>query len=138
MLKLPVATKKGGIALTTGPTDTCKIPAPPAPFAVAPFPNIARVNGTSGACTKVVASNKPIVVQNSKVSRSMGDEAGTLKGVMSQQNMGKCKFKKYSSKVYAKGKKVVTHTAMTAQNAMPLNIVGVHAVPSQTKVLATP
>ncbi len=130
----PVATKKGGMATTPGPLDVCKTPAAPAPLPI-PYPNIARLSGTDKPCKKVLASNKPVVVQNSKVKRSNGDEAGTLKGIVSSKNMDQCQFKKYSGKVLAKGKKVVLHTAITTHNGSTPNGMGAHVAPSQTKVL---
>ncbi len=131
-MKMPAATKKGG-AVTGGP-DVCKTP--PAPPVPAPYPNLGKVGSSDKAISKVVMQNKETVVESSKIPNSSGDEAGTLKGLVSQTNMSKIKFKKYSSKVYAKGKKIVFHTAATAHNGNNSNApVGAHASPSQTKVL---
>ena len=59
-----------------------------------------------------------------------------LKGLISSTGHDQVKFAKYSSKVYAKGKKIVFHTAPTKHNGSNANApVGVHAKPSQTKVL---
>ena len=87
-------------------------------------------------------TNKGVVVEDSEVPRTSGDEAGssnlpTPKGLMSQKNMGKCVFKTYSGKVKAEGKGIVTHTATTAHNGdgnmnMPA---GSHVSPSQTKIM---
>jgi hypothetical protein len=133
MIKMPAATKKGGMAAAF--PDVCKTPAAPSPLPI-PYPNMAQLSGTDKACKKVLMSNKETVCENSKIKRSNGDEAGTLKGMVSQKNMDQVTFKKYSSKVFAKGKKVVHHTAVTAHNGSNANIpVGCHAAPSQTKVL---
>ena len=83
----------------------------------------------------MLCEKKEIIVQNSKVKRSNGDEAGTLKGVVSNKNMDQCQFKKYSSKVLACGKKVVHHTAMCTHNGSSPNTMGAHLAPSQMKVL---
>jgi hypothetical protein len=100
------------------------------------------LSDTDKATKNVLFSNKGVVVEDSEVPRTIGDEPGvsnlpTPKGLMSQKNMGKAVFKTYSSKVKAEGKGVVTHTATTAHNGtgnmnMPA---GTHMVPSQTKVL---
>jgi hypothetical protein len=143
-MPLPAATKAGGQALAT--PDTCYIPAPPPPAGPGgiptPFPNMASLSDTDKATTKVLMSNKGIVVEDSEVPRTSGDEAGvsnlpTPKGLMSQKNMAKAVFKTYSGKVKAEGKGIVTHTATTAHNGsgnmnMPA---GTHMVPSQTKIL---
>ena len=88
------------------------------------------------AIDKVVMENKETIVESSKIPSSSGDEAGTLKGLVSSTNMSVVKFKKYSSKVYAKGKKIVFHTAVTAHNGSNANLpVGSHVSPSQSKVV---
>ena len=143
-MTLPAATKAGGQALAA--PDTCHIPAPPPPAGPGgiptPFPNTAMLSDTDKATKKVLMSNKGVVVEDSEVPRTMGDEPGvsnlpTPKGLMSQKNMGKCIFKTYSGKVKAEGKGVVTHTATTAHNGsgnmnMPA---GNHLSPSQVKIL---
>lgn len=143
-MPLPAATKAGGQALAT--PDTCNIPAPPPPAGPGgiptPFPNKASLSDTDKATKNVLFSNKGVVVEDSEVPRTMGDEPGvsnlpTPKGIMSQKNMGKAVFKSYSGKVKAEGKGVVTLTATTAHNGsgnmnMPA---GSHIAPSQTKIL---
>ncbi|MFO0552672.1 MAG: PAAR-like domain-containing protein [Polyangiaceae bacterium] len=131
-MKMPAATKKGGSA--AGGPDVCKTP--PAPPVPTPYPNMGQVSGADKTVSKVVIGNKETVVESSQIPNSKGDEAGTLKGMVSQTNMKEIKFKKYSSKVYAKGKKIVFHTAATAHNGSNSNApVGTHASPSQTKVV---
>jgi hypothetical protein len=132
---LPAATKKGGQAM--GFPDVCKTP--PAPPVPVPYPNIAMLQNADKTIKEVLVENKEIVVESSKVPSSTGDEAGVLKGVVSNTHRGEIKFKKYSSKVFAKGKKVVHHTAVTQHNGSNANCpVGCHSVPSQTKVFVAP
>ncbi len=101
-----------------------------------PYPNSGELSGADGTISKVVMENKETVVESSKIPSSKGDEAGTLKGLVSSTNMDSIQFKKYSSKVYAQGKKIVFHTAPTAHNGSNANApVGAHASPSQSKVL---
>jgi hypothetical protein len=129
---MPAATKKGGAA--TGGPDVCKTP--PSPPVPVPYPNMGQVSAADDTVSKVVISNKETVVESSKIPSSKGDDAGTLKGLVSSTNRDQIAFKKYSSKVYAKGKKIVFHTAATAHNGSNANApVGAHASPSQTKVL---
>jgi hypothetical protein len=130
---MPASSKKGGMAL--GFPDVCKTPAAPSPIPI-PYPNIAQLSGTDKTAKKVLLSNKETVTEGSKISRSSGDEAGTLKGVISSKNMDQVKFKTYSSKVIAQGKKVVHVTSMTAHNGSNANMpAGAQLVPSQTKVI---
>ena len=131
-MRMPAATKKGGTA--AGGPDVCKTP--PAPPVPAPYPNMGQVASSDKTVSKVVIQNKETVVESSKIPSSKGDEPGTLKGMVSQTHRSSIQFKKYSSKVYAKGKKIVFHTAATAHNGSNANApVGAHASPSQTKVV---
>ena len=55
---------------------------------------------------------------------------------MSGVNRDQAQFKTYSAKVYAKGKKIVYHTAVTGHNGASANLpVGSHVAPSQSKVI---
>jgi Domain of unknown function (DUF4150) len=128
---MPAATKKGGKAM--GGPDVCKTP--PAPPVPTPYPNMGDVSSSDDTISKVVMENKETVVESSTIPSSKGDEAGTLKGMVSQTNRDQIAFKRYSSKVYAQGKKIVFHTVPTAHNGSNANAVGTHAQPSQTKVV---
>jgi hypothetical protein len=134
----PVSTKGGGNCFAF--PDVCKTPAPPAPFVPIPYPNIAQVSQASSTSSKVKACKKDVVTKSSKINRSSGDEAGTLKGMVSQKNMDKVTFKKFSSKVKAEGKQVAHFTSMTQHNGAPnANMpAGAQIAPSQTKVLVAP
>jgi hypothetical protein len=138
MIQFPAASKGGGMAV--GFPDVCKVPAPPAPPVPTPFPNMAQVSSSTGTVSKVKIVNKDSVVETSKISSSKGDEAGTLKGMVSSTTSGECQYKKGSSKVMLSGKAAVVHLAMTAHNGSNPNLPagGVHAQPSQMKVLVSP
>jgi hypothetical protein len=105
-----------------------------------PFPNKADLATADNTVDKVLIEKKETIVEDSKISSTKGDESGssnlpTPKGVVSQSNMGPCVFKSSSSKVFAKGKKVVFHTASTAHNGDNANVpVGSHTSASQSKV----
>lgn len=132
----PASTKGGGTAFAF--PDVCKVPAPPAPPIPTPFPNTAMLNQANGAtCSKkVTILNQPVVTIASEVTRTMGDEAGTLKGLTSGTNMDKATFKMGSMKVSVEGNNCVTLLKSTAQNGTSANApAGMVIAPSQTKVL---
>lgn len=129
----PASTKKGGQCLAV--PDVCKTPAAPSPLPL-PYLNMAMLSDTDKAIDDVLMENKETVVESSKVPSSKGDELGTLKGVVSSTCRDEVQFKKYSSKVFARGKKLVHHTALTAHNGSNANMpAGCHVAPSQTKVI---
>lgn len=133
----PAATKGGGQAFAF--PDVCKVPAPPAPFVPVPFPNIGMINGAKKTSTKVKMVGKEVVTKKSEMSRSSGDEGGTLKGMMSSKNMDKVTFKSGSSKVKIEGQKCVHLTIMTGHNGSNANMpAGAVIAPGQTKVKVAP
>ena len=83
--------KQGGGTSIAFP-DVCKTPAPPAPFVPIPYPNSQfqknlkkanKVDAQAGAGnTKAIALQKEAI---GNLKMSVGDEAGTLKGVVSHQ-----------------------------------------------------
>ena len=85
----PLNTMLGGHASITFP-DVCKTPAPPAPFAPVPYPNIQFERNLKKAskvdALALTGDRKAIALQKKAVSNlvmSQGDEAGTMKGVKS-------------------------------------------------------
>jgi hypothetical protein len=131
---LPASSKGGGQCVASAP-DVCKTPSPAGPVPV-PYPNLASVSSASGTCSKVLFKKKQAVTIKSTIPSSKGDEPGTVGGVISNCNRGKMVYKKASSKVFAKGKKVSHITSLTAHNGSNANVpVGAQVAPSQTKVL---
>jgi len=133
----PAATKGGGVAMTTGPIDVCKTPSPAGPVPL-PYPNIAQVSSAdSGSCaSKVKFAGSKVCTTKTEIPRSNGDEAGTVGGVVSNQNMAAVHFKTGSSKCIVEGEKCAHVTSMTAHNGNNANApAGVHGAPCQTKVL---
>jgi hypothetical protein len=128
-----VATKKGGNCVTTGPTDVCKVPAPPAPFVPTPFPNIAMLNQATGCSSKVKINNMPVFLKSSKIPMSTGDEPGTLGGMVSGRFKGPAKPQQASMKLKVEGKAVVYQTCMMGMNGDTPNTVGV-CLPSEMSV----
>jgi len=133
----PASTKAGGQCL--GVPDVCLTPAPPAPPVPVPYPNTGMVNQASKTSTKVKFAGKEVLNIGSEIPRSMGDEAGVNKGVMSGMNMDKITYKKGSSKVKIEGKDCIHLTCMTGHNGSNANMpAGAQIAPSQTKVIISP
>jgi hypothetical protein len=133
----PASTKGGGQCFAL--PDVCLTPAPPAPPVPVPYPNTGMVNQAKKTSTKVKFAGKEVVTKKSEMSRSMGDEAGLNKGVMSGMNMSKVSYKKGSSKVKIQGQDCVHLTSMTGHNGSNANMpAGAQVAPSQTKVIISP
>jgi hypothetical protein len=97
------------------------------------------VNQAKKTATKVKFVSKQVVTTKSEIPRTMGDEPGVAKGVVSNTNMDKVVFKKGSAKVKVQGHPCVFHTAVTGQNGSNANMpTGTQVAPSQTKVLVKP
>ncbi len=86
--KIKVSKKGGGGSI--GFPDVCKTPAPPAPFVPTPYPNTQyqenlkkaqKVDAQASAGNQEAIALQQEAINNLK--KSMGDEAGTLKGVTS-------------------------------------------------------
>ena len=119
--------------------DTCLTPAPPAPPVPVPYPNTGMVNQAKKTSTKVKFVGKEVVTLKSEIAKSMGDEAGTNKGVVSHMNMDKILFKKGSSKVKVEGQPCIYLTSMCGHNGANANMpAGNQVAPSQNKVLVAP
>jgi hypothetical protein len=81
-----------------------KIPGGPAPFVPIPYPNMGR--GDKAPRKKSPKSAAPLK-NKSDLKHSSGDEAGTVKGVVSSKNMSKTGIKACTSEVKVEGKKPV-------------------------------
>lgn len=121
-----------------GTPDVCNVPSPAGPVPT-PFPNFGMVANATGTIAKVLIENMDSVVVGSKIPNSTGDEGGVGGGVVSGVVAGPITFMKGSTKVFAKGKPMVTLTATTAHNGSSPNMpVGNVMAPSQAKVLVSP
>ncbi len=96
---------KSSSGITIAFPDVCITPVAPSPIPI-PYPNIAKSSDTAKGTKKVKCDGNPVCVKDSNFSRSMGDEAGTNKGVASGKNMGKAEFLLYSFDVKFEGKNV--------------------------------
>ncbi len=98
----PIAPAKG-IAFAF--PDVCKTPAPPAPPVPIPYPNIAMLNQATGITDEsdkevlVGPAGDHILLMDSEVKTSTGDEAGSVGGVKKGKTKGACKVVKASGSV---------------------------------------
>jgi len=99
----------GHTAVSQGPNDMCKTPAPPAPVPPPlPYPNVA-VSATMGPgyTTKTLVIATPMWTKNGKTAISNGDQPGIALGMMSSKIMGMCQITMSSTDVDAEGGGVV-------------------------------
>jgi hypothetical protein len=116
--------------------DVCKVPAPPAPFIPTPFPNTGQCADASDCTENVKILNKAVIHANSKISSTHGDEAGTLKGMISATTGDQAVWKSASSAVKVEGNYIVTHLKPTAHNGNNANAPpGTQVAPSQMQVM---
>ncbi len=130
-----VNTNMGGMCLATTP-DTCKTPTPGGPVPV-PYPNMSMLTQvipvTAAKFTKIMS--RPVVLANSTVSMSSGDEAGSAGGgVVSNMIKGPTQFVTFSKYCFVEGQPVTYHTADTKHNGTNSNTIGKVTAPSQTLV----
>ena len=103
--KLAASIATAHTAVTPGPTDMCKTPAPPAPAPVPmPYPNVG-VSSTPGPgyTTKTFAVATPMLTKKSKIGLSNGDQPGVALGIISNKIMGMCTVTMASTDVKAEG-----------------------------------
>ena len=97
---------KSSNGVTIAFPDVCKTPAPPAPPIPIPYPNIAKSSDLAKGSKKVKCDGNPIALKDSNFKTSVGDEPGTLKGIISQKTKGKAEFVNFSFDVKVEGKNV--------------------------------
>lgn len=93
---------KGSGGMTMAFPDVCLTPAGPAVVPI-PYPSMAKSADTSKGPKTVTTDGQMPMVKGAEYAVSMGDEAGTNKGVMSGTNMGPCDFMLYSFDVKMEG-----------------------------------
>ncbi|MFQ5773111.1 MAG: PAAR-like domain-containing protein [Kiloniellaceae bacterium] len=130
-----VNTNMGGTCIAMAP-DVGKTPSPGGPVPV-PYPNMSMlvqvIPVTAAKFTKIL--NRPVVLANSTVSMSSGDEGATAGGgVVSNLIKGPTQFTTFSKFSFFEGQPVTYHTADTKQNGSNANTIGKVAAPSQTLV----
>ena len=103
--KLSVVHKLSDGVSTAAP-DACLTPTPPGPPVPVPYVNSAFAQDLADQATTVLADGQGIALSDSNFSTSVGDEPGTVGGVVSGVNKGKATFVNYSMDVFAEGKNV--------------------------------
>lgn len=91
--------------LSTVFPDVCLTPVGNAVVPI-PYPNIGKSKDTTKGPKSVKTDGKMPMVKSAKYSKSIGDEAGTKKGVVSGTNKDECEFMMYSFDIKFEGKNV--------------------------------
>jgi hypothetical protein len=97
-----IAHKGSGGTSTVFP-DVCKTPGSGVPI---PYPNTGRSSDTSQGPRTVFTDGEMPMVKQAQYSVSSGDEAGSMKGVLSSDCKGVCEFMMYSFDVKMEGRNV--------------------------------
>ena len=103
----PVTQKSNG-TLITGP-DVCKTPTPGGPVPI-PYPNISKSSDLAKGSKSVKINGASVCLSSSEFSTSVGDDAGVLKGIISNKHKGKAFPITGSSDIKIEGKSVVRNT----------------------------
>jgi len=91
MNALSIKSGHQGFAVAAFP-DVCKTPSPGGPVPI-PYPNLVGPGQQQTAGSKVHIAGKTLATTSSTLSRSTGDEAGTLKGMVSMnEKMARTQF----------------------------------------------
>lgn len=99
-----------------------------------PYPSIA-IPADGDGTSKVKTENSNTLRKGDKMSKSSGDNAGTLGGIVSRMFMGTVGVATGSNKVKAVGKEVAYHTVIMKHNGgNPNNPAGGHILPTNVKV----
>ncbi len=96
---------KGSGGVSTVFPDVCKTQVGNAVVPI-PYPNTGKSSDASGGPKSVQTDGEMVMVKGAKYTTSAGDEAGSLKGVVSGATKGECEFMMYSADVKFEGKNV--------------------------------
>ena len=116
----PIATTQAGFICFAFP-DVCNTPSPPGPPIPVPYPNIGQLSDATGVSDdeskgKVEVNGYPVVLKDSEISQTTGNEAGSVGGVQSGVTRGKVTFMGGSGNVQIYGQSVIRMFAATEQN----------------------
>ena len=114
--------------------DVCNTPAPSGTIPI-PYPNLSNPSNASSAVSNIVIDGAKSLNLLSKVSSSMGDEAGTIGGVVSGSFGGPTRFLLGSFSVFLNGVPAVRMGSQTAHNGSLPNSIGTAIIPTQSSVL---
>lgn len=124
-----------GGTLTTIDVCLTKVGPPVIPI---PYVNVARSADTASAASNITIDGNPVCHQSANFSKSVGDEPGNRKGIISGTTKGKATFITASPNVFLEGVPAVRQGDMMISNnrntpPMPLMQAGA-APPPQGKV----
>lgn len=111
---LSPVTKKSDGKIVSFP-DVCKTPTPTGPVPI-PYPNIAQSSDLEKGSKSVKINGSSVCLSSSNISKSIGDEAGSIGGVVSGKTGGKAFPLNYSFDVKIEGKSVVRNTDIFTSN----------------------
>lgn len=107
----------------SSPPDVCKTPVGSATPPI-PYPVISQAQDLSKTTSSVLIDGNPTAIASSEHTQCSGDQAGSLKGLISGTTSDKTHFASYSFDVKAEGEGVVRHmdaTTMNNRNTMGMN-----------------
>src|SRR5438034_10406673 len=108
--------RQTGMAYVVSVTpDVCLTPMGATPVPV-PYPIVGMFNNVALVAQSVRMCGRPTFTTASKVTKVMGDEAGTAGGVKSGVNMSICESVTASSTVKAEGNRVLRHGDVLKMN----------------------
>ncbi len=126
----------GGVSMIF--PDVCKTPAPAGPIPL-PYPNTAMSADTADGSSSVTMNGNPVMLKSSCFAKSVGDEAGSAMGVVSNKISGKAYPKTYSFDVKVEGESVMRLSDIMLQNGgSPTNTGPGTEVQANTVVLDGP
>lgn len=109
-----IVTKKSDGTVVVGP-DVCKTPSPGGPVPI-PYPNFSFSGDLANGSKNVKVNGVPACMKGSNFSKSTGDEAGSLGGLLSNKTASKAEPVTYSFDVKIEGKNVVRNFDMFQSN----------------------
>ena len=111
------ARKTGEARVISLTPDVCLTPVGPSMVPV-PYPIVGTFNTVSGEKTTVRFAGKPAFTTESRVTKVVGDEAGTGGGVVSGASKGQCKPLTFSTTVRASTQNLLHHGSQMEMNCL--------------------
>ncbi|MCP3922318.1 MAG: DUF4150 domain-containing protein [Desulfobacterales bacterium] len=126
----------GGIATASSP-DVCNTVVGIVVVPI-PYPNIAKDEDlVDGSETVLADGGMSIAIEGSKLSKSTGDESGSIGGISSGIIQGEAEFTSFGSTVMIEGKPCVRHTDTLTMNKQNTVCMGGIVVPPVNAVAVT-
>ena len=113
--RVPV-TKTGG-ARAVAPVDLCLTPVGPGPMVPVPYVNVAKADALQGGSESVTLGGASVMLADSTLRRSCGNEPGVGGGIRSKTQRGPAQALQHSMVVTLEGQGVVRVGDVTLQNS---------------------